>query len=391
MAFNAGQQNQQADQTANFFWLIVLIIGSFLVLWWLDKKFVVMPIFWFRYYEIDFLQWLATTVWIPAATFLHLPLPLPDLHALSSLKNFIGTTDPAHATWKNFATINVLIGHWTRYLVMSILLILSAASYFRSGAHFHHTYSMKTLRVVNEEMWPQIRPIADINLMKEDIDEGVWAMARTPLLFCKEHNLLSVTTTAGKKVWVVNQKASYRLISLQVGSLWTGLDALPIHVKAIALIFLARAMSQRPLSNRIIVQLAASASSGQLDFSTISDELKKFYKTPVITFLEKRHAYVLTFMASLLEIARGDGVLGCAEFLWLKAVDRRLWYMLSNVGRPASFVEVAGAYSHWQAEKKIGRALKTPIVKGAVDALTESLQNILYVDEGEQWRTTSAG
>ena len=34
----------------------------------------------------------------------------------------------------------------------------------------------------------------------------------------------------------------------------------------------------------------------------------------------------------------------------------------------------------------MGRALKTPMVKGAVDALDEALQTILVVEKGDQWR-----
>ena len=64
--------------------------------------------------------------------------------------------------------------------------------------------------------------------------------------------------------------------------------------------------------------------------------------------------------------------------------------MLNTVGRQSAVVEVAGSFSHWQAEKKVGRALKTPMIKGAVDALEESLQNILHVEAGDQWRTTNA-
>ena len=56
-------------------------------------------------------------------------------------------------------------------------------------------------------------------------------------------------------------------------------------------------------------------------------------------------------IASLLEMARIDGVLASAEFLWLKPVDRRMWYMLNCVGRQTAVAEIAGLFAHWQAEK----------------------------------------
>ena len=57
-------------------------------------------------------------------------------------------------------------------------------------------------------------------------------------------------------------------------------------------------------------------------------------------------SYALTLMGSMLELARADGVLAVAEFIWLKPVDRRLWYMLGSAGRQTPFVEVSGPSSH---------------------------------------------
>ncbi len=33
--------------------------------------------------------------------------------------------------------------------------------------------------------WPQITPVLDLDLIKTDIDKGPWAMAMTPMQFCK--------------------------------------------------------------------------------------------------------------------------------------------------------------------------------------------------------------
>ena len=384
--YNSGQQNQ-TDQTANFFWLIVLVFGAVFAFWWFDQKDIVASVFWFRTQEIGLMRWLLT-YWVPIANALHLASPNAD--RLQKIQTFMQTADPAHITWDNFAAVNVFMGQWIRYPVIVILLTLAAISYFRGSSHFHHVYNMQTLRKVAQEVWPEISPVMSLDLVKTNIETGPWAMAKMPLAFCREHDILATTVMHGSKVWAVKQKAAYRLITLQIGPLWKGLDALPIHIKALALIFLARATGQRPLANKILRQISASATGGQLNFAGVSDNLKQFYQHRIVQWLEKRHAYMTTVMASLLEISRSDGVLATAEFLWLKPVDRRLWYVLNTVGRQSAVVEVAGSFSHWQAEKKVGRALKTPMIKGAVDALEESLQNILHVEAGDQWRTTNA-
>ena len=58
-----------------------------------------------------------------------------------------------------------------------------------------------------------------------------------------------------------------------------------------------------------------------------------------------RHAWQETAFPSMLSLARKDrGALPSAAFLWLKAEDRPLWYILNNVGSEAAMVEAAGPW-----------------------------------------------
>lgn len=380
----SGQPSTSAG--ANFVILLGLVTGIFIVFWIWSREYLVIPVFWIRNVEIDVIRFFLPFFQL-MSRFLHLSFWTD--RQLNALQLYMHTINPNKITWTKFATINLTIGDIVRYPFMIILCGLAVLTYFSKSSQFRHQYNMKTLRVVGQEVWPQITPIISLDLIKENIDKGPWAMAKPPLNFCQEHHLLGVKTVAGKKIWIINQKPAYRLFALQLGPLWKGLESLPIHMKALALIFLGRATGERPMTNTILSQIAASAATGKLDFSTVSEKLTAYKDHRIILWLEKRHAYVFTLLASLLEISRSDGVLACSEFLWLKPVDRRLWYMLNNVGRATAFVEIAGAFSHWKAEKKIGRALKTPMVKGAVDALDETLQNILLVEEGDLWHTTN--
>ena len=83
-------------------------------------------------------------------------------------------------------------------------------------------------------------------------------------------------------------------------------------------------------------------------------------------------------MAAMLEFARQDGVYATADFLWLKPLDRRLWYTLNTVGRATSFAEVAGIHAHFKTEKLFGRKIATPNVDSAVLALEVALDEVIY-------------
>ena len=85
-----------------------------------------------------------------------------------------------------------------------------------------------------------------------------------------------------------------------------------------------------------------------------------------------RHAWLETAFPAMLTFARKDrGVLPAAAFLWMKAEDRRLWYILDNVGSEAVMIECAGAMSHFRAEHQIGKPIRRPAVYQAARALLE--------------------
>jgi hypothetical protein len=82
----------------------------------------------------------------------------------------------------------------------------------------------------------------------------------------------------------------------------------------------------------------------------------------------QKHFYKYTVFACLLEKARTTGVLASCEFIWLKKADRSLWYMMSQTGRTACFVECSGAWAHYVAEKKVCSKLVSPMILKAITA-----------------------
>ncbi len=278
-----------------------------------------------------------------------------------------------------------------RLKTAEILFILGVIAYFcHATIRFRQKYNMQTLRQLESENWPQIQPVLSLDLVNEDIEKGAWAMAKMPLTYCKEHKIISLKEKEGKEIWVVEKGPAARLFILQLGPLWKDLFNLPIHVKALIVIFVARAERERDVAKHFLSQISASAASGKLDFTGINEQLIKYQNSKLLQWLRPRHAYVRTMMATLLEMARADGVLATSEFLWLKPVDRKLWYTLNSVGRQTSVVEVSGVFAHWKAEKALGRAMTTPMVKEAVKALDVCVDDILYVADSERWHSRGA-
>ena len=76
---------------------------------------------------------------------------------------------------------------------------------------------------------------------------------------------------------------------------------------------------------------------------------------------------------ALLYRARQKGVLASSQFLWLRPLDRPLWYALNQCVGRAAWAEGFAAWAHYQAEEKAGKALSEPHVQPAVASLRQSL------------------
>lgn len=290
-----------------------------------------------------------------------------------------------------------------KYGVATILAILAIILYSsHTTLRYRKRYSMKKLAVQEAAEWPQIRPIIGLDLLKEPIDKGPWAMGLTPMQFAKKYRLLQELPpqvdegTFEKKVALtatISKGAAYQVFAAQLGPVFQGISALPLHVQALFAIFAARIAGDRAGASSLVDQIAASVRIDSkdmgkvtaIDFSGVQSLLKKHQDHKKVQQILKQHTFVLTIMASLLVAARQDGVLATADFLWLKVVDRRLWFMLNTMGRKTPFTEVAGVFAHWQAELQFGKPIRIPMVEEAVNGLVLAMTEVVYVpDESEE-------
>ena len=97
--------------------------------------------------------------------------------------------------------------------------------------------------------------------------------------------------------------------------------------------------------------------------------IKKGEPLEIISNITDKHFYKKTVFASFLKASRKSGVLATCEFIWLKKIDRELWYVMSQMGRTACFIECAGAWSHYLTEINSGMKLSSPMVINAIKAM----------------------
>ena len=314
--------------------------------------------------------------------------------SLDWLHTMLDNVDYASISFMQAVDVSAAVGEYLRYPVVIILAIFALVLYFLNvNSRFCRSYSMKSLIEEEKANWPHVMPIVKPDIQNADIHKGPWAMSMTPLDFARKHGLIDkkeqliMDRLRGKKTLIeINKAKAHSIFAMQMGPVWQGIEKLNDHTRGLFTMFAACAMHDRDTANDLIDQFAVGATAGKIDVSNCNKLLAKYVKEKVIGRIVHSHAYVYTIMASMIELARTDGVLASADFIWLKTKERNLWYMLNTIGRQTPFTESAGPFAHWLAEKELRRKIYTPMVDQAVEGLAVALTEVLFVPNDEEER-----
>lgn len=367
----AAQQGggQQSDNSMGIIWVVAGVCILFTAIWVAFKSEIITGLLSLKLMEIKFLAKYYPNYFLPIQSQIESAMMMSDKLTLIQVGQVAGEA-----------------GMVVRYPLTGIVIVFCFLIYFsNSTRHFKNTYNMKQLAKLEVKNWPQITPILKMDLLKENINKGAWAMALTPMQFCKKNNLIeeieedSRTLRRNKGAIKINLKMGQaaQLFAQQLGGLYPGVQRLPVYMRALFAVFAARINADTKAAQDLLMQMSRTANQN-MDFSGADQLLEKHLKSKLVQEILQRHAYTYTVMASLLEGARADGVQASADFLWLKPLDRRLWYVLNTVGRQTPFAEVAGVFAHWVSEKQAGAKLVVPVIEEAVKALDIAVHEVLY-------------
>ena len=362
------QQPQQSggDNSLAPVWITVLLVGIAYIIWTMGHAHIFSFIF-----HLNIWQAKAVNFFIGQGQ-------------LSNEIYLMQTLDPATVNWGQLVLLTGLVGNYVRYPIIAILVFLAIYLYKSDiTLKFRKAHDMLTLRAQEQYNWPAIMPVVKQDLVNEDINKGPWAMAMTPMEFARKYQLLKKedalldNPVPGQEMTAgVRRGDAKRVFTLQLGPYWSGFDHCSPQARALAAVFMARLNRDRGAASKILESLDKSCSSGKPDFSVATSVLKKYQDTEIVQDIVAKHAYVLTVLASLLQRSRDDGVVPSAEFLWLKPIDRRLWYMLNCIGRQTPFAEVSGPFAHWRAEAVMGRRSLVPMIDEAIKALEVAVKEV---------------
>ena len=318
----------------------------------------------------------------------------------------IAQADPASLSWETMHKVLNYTGSWIRWPFALLLGLLGIAAIFMGRVNgLVRRFTMESLLKNNAESFPCLRPVVGRGkylLSPESHDSGLWQIARTPAQFALKNALLldeqGVPFTPEQAMknglpstelpaWGrarLDGERTLRVLTAQLGKPFEDYEGLSPCRRALAVAFLAYADGDKKGCVRILDTVSSSYSEtdGKADCPVLTDaafveRLKKAWERHKNVLCEKdmtRHAaYELPWFMALLYRARQKGVLASSQFLWLRPLDRPLWYSLNQCGGRTAWAEALAPWAHYMAEEKEEKALAEPHVAPAVTSLRDAL------------------
>jgi hypothetical protein len=319
---------------------------------------------------------------------------------------YISSADPAALTWERMTAILSYTGAWIRWPFALFLILLGVMAIFMGRVKtLIRRLNMETLLRNNAESFPCLLPVVGRGkylLSPESYDTGLWRIARSPLQFAVEHGLLVDDDgnafapeqvlqhglgSADAPAWGkarLDEAKTLEVLRQQLGSAYNGLSSLSPLRKVLVAAFAAYAGGDKLDAVGLLDDLSRSyeekdgaptcALLYDANFQKQVEALLKKHKAILNEHAVARHgSFELVWLMGLLTRARKKGVLATSQFIFVRPLDRGLWYALSQCGGRAAWAEGFAAWAHYMAEEKIGCTLFEPKLTQAVKALHDAL------------------
>lgn len=323
-----------------------------------------------------------------------------DREAQDAIREWLATTTPKEASLKGLWESGMAAGRTLRFLVLAIVTGLFAYLIIRSpdrSAKYTQTYTTASLALQESVLWPVIKPVLGMGIDKKSLDDPIHGMRARPRDYGRKHGFIVRIASLGNQassvdVEILDDKDALLLdrakaiFAKQLGKPWQGANMLRIHDRCLFAAFAAQINNDTTLAQMIINDLSKAYLRARREknikkivSANAERALEKYGNSKPVQKVVNRHAFERTVLVSMLQQARGNGVLPPNWFRWLKTVDRVTWYALCDLGLDVASVEAAGIRNHWLAESRLGAPIDVPMVDSALNGLKAYLGEI--VDE----------
>jgi intracellular multiplication protein IcmP len=282
-------------------------------------------------------------------------------------------------TSQSLLSMTVLVAQPMRWIGAAGCIAVAVYGYRYTPLNkYKKRHTLESFIQAQADMWPVIKPVVNFNPTKasaripgDTIPDKlpIFAEALNPEEWVSFHRIPVVNS-------VPDRELARRAFLLQLGPRWRGVRSLPPYMLCLYAAFALQGVQKREECDVLLGKLALcwSQEKGFVPSAEIVQEVRKLIDDPAVggkaLEIANRHAFRTTAFLGVLKWARMmGGVLAPGQFVWLRAVDRALWYPANNLGRRSFHTEGAGALAHFMAEEGAGKALSIPRIETAIITL----------------------
>lgn len=306
---------------------------------------------------------------------------------MKQLLEAIPLMDSEDLTGEAFALISTMAMTPIRWILIGILALMAFWAYTAGpGTQYRRKLNLDGLIGVQSKIFHVISPFVKFNPAHQPPrPPGSPVPAELPLF----------AEALGPEEWLaynqipipdgkIDENAAYLAFARQLGPRWQGLKGLPDYKQVLLAAFCLKAARKRQDGDNMLGRAAAcwSHENGlQLsrDRKLLSDARRVLANKDISAKTLAKvnmHAFQTTALLRALQTAREEGgVLAPAQFVWLRAHDRTLWYPLNNLGRQGFHLEALGAMAHFKAEKLTQRPIPRPKLSDAIGSIREYMES----------------
>lgn len=425
------RNNQLGNSQTDFATMVFVFIGLFalmlIVTWYAlhtQLSFVAIHAAWASLPAIEYIHSLMMSAKVPSVV---AGVIIPDtlMADLTTLKYRLPRLIPANVKFAEFSELVKIPAYLLRPVLFVIMPFIVVHILKRTkAARLKGTFDIFSLSKVAMHQFPHVRPAIIADLFTVSPEVGAWRREESPIRFGIKHGLLKaykadykgtllpeiVKPTFTKKKGktkqeyeliddnyehgisklhgrcILDRKKTEAVFKKQMGEYWTGADDLPPLVRGLYAALILFVCAEKDKSFELLDQFNRTWEQptkknkyvATFDTTGVDEAIKEYESKKSVQQVINNHAFVNTVMPSLLQAARTKGRIATPLFLWLKIIDRTLWYSMSQEGGQCSWTEACAPRAHKMAEL----ACKGPIYKPYIEKAVEEYEDYLMNTEG---------
>ncbi len=370
----ADQENTGYQNTVGWAILLIVIFALLWLLWYFQADNIRNAIRWTRVGEMWVSSWFVGDDYMISENG-------KDIGTLGQIRETVSNLDKAQLNGRVMDIIALAAMTPLRYVISLALLFMAFWSLFKGPkTHYRQKLDLNNLIKRQAQNFPAIAPFVTFNPCNQPprapgspvpAELPSFAEALSPEEWIAYYD---IPVPNGK----VDEIAAARAFTLQLGAPWRGTMHMAPYKQILLAAFCLKSVRKRGDADDMLGRLSKcwSFERGLKIDGSLLRQARKILRDRDISgkILSKcnQHAYENTVLLRALNTAREEGgVLAPAQFLWLRGVDRMLWYPLNNLGRQSYHMEALGAICHYKAEKMAQRPIPRPKMEDAVKSIAD--------------------